>query len=169
MARTSKVISVVLLLAQLGFFYMSLAHSHSLLFAFASLNIFVAVVRVLLAAGLVWLSFNTHRFSDKTREYFLSAGLAVIAFGLIAGLDTAMGSFLYGWVQPLDTMFLLEIGIILCAKSLPVTVFAKAKAKAKAQVKTSTRAKRLQPAWRTQLAKLPRPQLSIKVPRFTIF
>jgi hypothetical protein len=115
---TNKIISSIILVAAFPIMAITPTNPDSLLFIFISNNKFVATARLALALVLVAISFGLISFNQVTKKTFLYVGLGLIATGLIAGLASSLGSFLYDYLKLLDVLIILEAGIILCSIAL---------------------------------------------------
>src|SRR5665647_200745 len=100
----NKIISSVILVTSLAFLALSNSQPDNLLFLFVSPNKMVAVSRVLLAVGMVLLSFKGLLNSIQSRSAVKFLGLGLIAFGALAMVQTSLGSAMYNYVKLLDVM-----------------------------------------------------------------
>lgn len=118
---TNKIISSVILTASIVFFALSSSQPDNLLFLFLSPDQSVGLSRILLAIGMVAVSFKSFLSSERLRSAAKYGGLALMAFGMSTILFTSLSSALYSYIKLLDVMIIAEAGIIYtsCALTLP--------------------------------------------------
>jgi intracellular septation protein A len=141
----NKTISAVILSASVVIAAIAPSQPDNILFLFISPNKFIAACRVILALGMVFLSFRGYIGNRKLRESALCGGLVLTAFGIATLLITPLTNAVYDQVKLLDAMILAQAGIVFanCALSLPAKLpkvrvqKAPARAKTKLQHKTA--------------------------------
>lgn len=118
---TNKIISSTILSSSIVFLALASSQPDNLLFLFLSPDQSVGLSRVLLAIGMMTVSFKGFIDSERLRYAAKYFGLALIAFGMSSLLITSLGSALYSYVKLLDVMIIAEAGIIFtsCALALP--------------------------------------------------
>ena len=117
----NKVISGVMLTTSIVFLALANSQPDNILFLFLSSNKLIAVSRIVLAAGMVALSFKGLIEKEKTRQSVKYAGLGLILFGILSMLMTGLSSAMYDYVKLIDVMIIAEAGVIFtsCALTLP--------------------------------------------------
>jgi hypothetical protein len=122
----NKVISTIILATSVVFLALANSQPDNLLFLFVSSNKLIAASRVLLAAGMVLLSFKGLVSSPRFRQGVKYFGLSLIAFGALSMVITNLGSALYDYMKLLDVMMIAEAGVIFtsCAITLPAELSA---------------------------------------------
>jgi hypothetical protein len=129
---TNKIISSVILTTSIVFSILAAANPNNLLFLFASSNDVISISRLILAVGMVLLSFKGLVNNKEMKLAVKYLGLVLILFGGLSMLITPLGSAIYNYVKLLDVMIIAEAGVIFtsCAITLP-QVPAKAPARRK--------------------------------------
>lgn len=107
---TIKITALLTSVSAVALYIISLQVPNDPYFFFISSNTIVGIVRLLLAAGLINIAFQS-RFVYKYSHYALAAiGALFVGFGLaglaIAPLDYA----LFNYVKPMDFMYFMLIG-----------------------------------------------------------
>jgi hypothetical protein len=157
---TNKIISSIILVAAFPIMAITPTNSDSLLFIFISNNRFIATARLALALALAAISFGLISFNRIAKKTFLYVGLGLIVGGMITGLASSLGSFLYDYLKLLDVLIILEAGIILCSIALlPVRKPSRRVSASHSKKSTKPRVALRQPKWfsREVLAHTSRP------------
>lgn len=118
---TNKIISSMILTTVIVFWILGNANPDNLLFLFVSANPLVALSRIVLAIGMVVLSYKNLLFHSRLRLAAKYTGLSLIAFGTLLMAITPLGSAVYDYAKLLDWMIIAEAGIVFtsCALTLP--------------------------------------------------
>lgn len=134
----NKTISAVVLSASVVIAALASNQPDNILFLFISPDRFIAAARVILAIGMVFLSFRGYLSNSKLREYALVGGLLLAAFGIAALVITPFTNAVYDQIKTLDAMILAEAGTVFasCALSLPAKLPKVRVQKTRARAKT---------------------------------
>jgi hypothetical protein len=118
---TNKIISSVILTTCIFFFALANANPDNILFLFLSSNPLIGFSRIVLAAGMVVLSFKNVLYNPQVRQAAKYLGLGLIAFGGLSMIITPLGSAVYNYAKLLDWMIIAEAGVIFtsCAITIP--------------------------------------------------
>jgi|GEM_PF-5261310 len=137
----NKVISSVIFTSSLVFLALANGQPDNLLFLFLSNNKLIAVSRVVLASGMMLLSFKSLLHNKKLRQGIKFTGLFLIGFGALSMLITSLSSALYNYIKLIDILIIAEAGVIYtsCAITQQLATAAKAKP-AKANMKLRQKA-----------------------------
>jgi hypothetical protein len=127
---TNKVISSTVLATTIAFLALATTQPDSILFLFLSPDQTVGLLRILLAIGMVFLSFRGFINSSRVRSAAKYSGLVLIAFGISSLMFTGLSSAIYDYAKLLDIMIIAEAGIIFTssALTLPQTAISREKA-----------------------------------------
>ena len=137
----NKVISSVIFTSSLVFLALANSQPDNLLFLFLSNNKLIAVSRVILAAGMMLLSFKSLLHNKKLRQSVKFSGLSLIGFGVLSMLITSLGSALYDYIKLIDIMIIAEAGVIYTSCAITHQLVATKKAQpAKANMKLRQKA-----------------------------
>jgi|SRR5665213_908696 len=121
---TNKIISSVFLTICIVFFALANANPDNLLFLFVSANPVIVISRIILASGMVLLSFKNVLSNPQIRQAAMYFGFCLIAFGALSMVITPLGSAEYNYAKLLDWMMFAEAGVIFttCALTMPEQV-----------------------------------------------
>lgn len=117
---TTKITALTMSVCAAVLYLFSWTSPNDPLFFFVSNNSFIAIARLLVAGGLIWLSYKK-RFHFKGVKLLLGlTAIALIAFGAITISIPTLYNSLYGLVNPLDYLFFITGGFFLAASVLGI-------------------------------------------------
>lgn len=108
----SKFICVVLFILTLVTTIFSTANMLEPLFLFLSDNPITGGIRLAIVASLLAVSFTTRVLKPPFRVVLRTFSIFLVVFGLTSLFTNSMGWALYNYVMPLDSLLMLEAGIL---------------------------------------------------------
>lgn len=130
---TNKIISSVMLTTCIAFFALANANPDNLLFLFVSANPIISLARIVLALGMVLLSFKNILHNPQVRQSVMYLGFSLIAFGALSMVITPLGSAEYNYAKLMDWMIFAEAGTLFAFSALTAPVQIKKQVSAKAK------------------------------------
>lgn len=108
----SKVICVVLFLVALATTMFSASTMLEPLFLFLSDNPITGGIRLAIATSLLAVSFTTRVLKPPFRAVLKTFSVFLVTFGVTSLFTNSMGWALYNYVMPLDSLLMMEAGIM---------------------------------------------------------
>lgn len=108
----SKFICVALFIAVVATMILSTTNMHDPLFMFLSDNPITGGIRLAIVASLLAMSFSNRVLKPPFRVVLKAFSIFLGVFGLVTLFTNSMGWALYNYVMPLDSILMIEAGIM---------------------------------------------------------
>jgi hypothetical protein len=122
---SNRVISIVLFALALVTFISTSTNTLDPLFLFLADNPLSGALRLAIAASLLAVTFRCQLFTSNQISTILFLGFSLIVFGGASLFSNSMGWALYNYLMPLDSLLLVEAGIIYSLTGLNATAVEK--------------------------------------------
>src|SRR5947209_2497388 len=117
---TNKIISSGMFVACVAFLAFAQTNPGSMLFIFASPNLIVNILRLVLATAMVIVSFERVIISKQIRNTVKYLGFSLTGLGIYSMITLGYG--LYDYVKVLDALVLAETGVMFTFFALTTSI-----------------------------------------------